>query len=197
MKAQVKILRDSGADAVITAGNYAACAAFIRDAVDAGWQVPIANLSFVGSINFIDLLRAEGRKTGRDYTSRVIKSDVVPNYDAPNFAAGREYLALTAKHHPEPPAFPGLVKTPVVPTPVGFEGFLNAKLLTEVLRRTRGEITGERLREAFKSVDNYDLGIGVPIVFGPSRTQGLDTVYYLRIENGRFVAINDWRAWAP
>lgn len=197
MKEQVRILRASGADAVITAGNYAACAAFIRDAVDAGWQVPIANLSFVGSINFIELLRAEGRKTGRDYTSRVIKSDVVPSYDDPNFPAGREYLALTAKHHPEPPGLPGLAKTPVVPTTVGFEGFLNAKLLTEALRRTRGDTTGERLREAFKSLDNFDLGIGVPIVFGASRTQGLDTVYYVRIENGRFVPITDWRAWAP
>ena len=49
LKQQVEILKKSDADAVISIGAYAACAAFIRDARDAGWNVPIANVSFVGS----------------------------------------------------------------------------------------------------------------------------------------------------
>jgi branched-chain amino acid transport system substrate-binding protein len=62
---QVDILRAAAPDAIISIGAYAACAGFIRDARDAGWDVPIANVSFVGSENMLDLLLAAGRKTGR------------------------------------------------------------------------------------------------------------------------------------
>src|SRR5262249_13292440 len=39
LKPQVDILRRSGAEAVVCIGSYAACAAFVRDARDAGWDV--------------------------------------------------------------------------------------------------------------------------------------------------------------
>ena len=48
-------------DAVICVGAYAACAAFVRDARDAGWDVPIANVSFVGS----EILLATSRRPAR------------------------------------------------------------------------------------------------------------------------------------
>lgn len=196
MSAQVKILQSSGVDAVITGGSYAPCAAFVRDAVNAGWTVPVASLSFVEGLRFVDLLESEGRRTGKNYTSHVINSQVVPDYEDPSIPAGREYLALMTKHRPDPPRFGSHVPSPIRPTLTGFEGFLNAKLLTEVLRRTGGETDRETMRRAFESIDGYDLGVRSPVVFGPSRTQGLDDVYYVRVEGGRFVTVTDWQAWA-
>ncbi|MCY4595611.1 MAG: ABC transporter substrate-binding protein, partial [Bryobacterales bacterium] len=55
MRRQVEILEESQPDAVICIGAYAACAAFLREAVDLGLEVPIANLSFVGSENLLEL----------------------------------------------------------------------------------------------------------------------------------------------
>src|SRR6202166_1072970 len=69
---QVDILRKTDADAVISIGSYAACAAFIRDARAAGWNVPIANVSFVGSENMLELLQETGKATGIDYTQDLI-----------------------------------------------------------------------------------------------------------------------------
>ena len=60
MRRQVEILKQSNPSAVICIGSYAACAAFLRDAVDLGLEVPIANLSFVGSENLLKLI-TEGR----------------------------------------------------------------------------------------------------------------------------------------
>src|SRR5439155_18295569 len=57
MRKQVEILRESDPDAVVCVGAYAACAAFVRDARDAGWDVPVANVSFVGSENLLSLLK--------------------------------------------------------------------------------------------------------------------------------------------
>ena len=67
MRRQVEILKASTPDAVICIGAYAACAAFARDAVDLGLEVPIANLSFVGSENMLKLL-TEGREDSEAYT---------------------------------------------------------------------------------------------------------------------------------
>jgi hypothetical protein len=78
---QVSILRQAGVDAVISVGAYAACAAFIRDARDAGWNLPIANLSFVGSENLGELLIQAGQSAGTNYTGDLINAQVVPSYE--------------------------------------------------------------------------------------------------------------------
>src|SRR5208283_1808121 len=56
MKAQVKIIKQSSPDSIISIGTYQGCAAFIRDSRDAGLNVPIANVSGVDSENMLKLL---------------------------------------------------------------------------------------------------------------------------------------------
>ena len=58
------------------------------------------------------------------------------------------------------------------------------------------EALEERCCPASSGIDGYDLGVRSPVVFGSSRTQGLDDVYYVRVEGGRFVTVTDWQAWA-
>jgi len=196
MRAQLALLRDAGAEAVISVGAYAACAAFIRDAVDAGWNVPIANVSFVGSESLLDLLAGETGRTGRDYTALLINSQVVPSYEDLSLPGVREYRALMDKHRPTPPSF--AARDPrAAYSFVGFEGFLNARVLAEVLRRTGGRTDRQAIRHAFETLDRLDLGIGEPVSFGPQRTQGLDAVYYTRVQDGRFVPVERWEIWAP
>ena len=37
-------------------------------------------------------------------------------------------------------------------------------------------------------------GIGAPLTFGPERHQGLDNVYFTRVEGRRWVPVVDWAA---
>jgi ABC-type branched-subunit amino acid transport system substrate-binding protein len=189
MSAQVAILRAAKVDAVISIGAYAAAAAFVRDAVDAGWDVPIANVSFVGSESMLQLLLDEGKKTGKDYTHRLINSQVVPSYDDVTLPAVREYRELTTRYAPPPP--PGIAGNGQPPafSFVGFEGFLNAKLMVEILSRMGSVPDALQLRDTVESIQKFDLGIAAPVTFGPDRNQGLHTVYYTRVENGRFVPL--------
>lgn len=135
-KQQVDILRQSNPDAIISVGSYAACAGFIRDTRNAGWDVPIANISFVGSESLLQLLEKTGKETGKDYTSNLINSQVVPNYEDTSLPAVREYRQLMARYKPIPPS--QLLEGGYQPLPysfVSFEGFLNAKLLVEILQK--------------------------------------------------------------
>ncbi len=194
MRKQVEILQGVSPDAVICIGAYAACAAFARDAVDLGLDVPIANLSFVGSENLLKLL-TEGREDSEKYTRLLINSQVVPSYEDTSIPAVREYRELMARYDPQVPR--ELIREEYTPFPHSFgslEGFLNAKLLAEILRRLGPRPERAGLEEAVFSVRDFDLGISEKVSFGPERRQGLQSVYHTVVDRGRFVPLDDWGA---
>ncbi|MBI3928358.1 MAG: ABC transporter substrate-binding protein [Armatimonadetes bacterium] len=189
---QVDILRRPGADAVICIGAYPACAGFIRDARRAGWNVPIANVSFVGSESLLELLRPSG------HTQGLINSQVVPSYTDTTLPGVREYRSLM-EGAPMPPrdVLGSAAYPPIAHSFVSMEGFLDARLLVELLRRMGPKLERSRIRPVMESMRDLDLGIGAPVSFGPDRNQGLDTIYYTTVEEGRFVPLTDWSAFAP
>jgi len=179
---QVEILRAAQPDAIIAIGAYAACAAFIRDAVDAGWKIPIANVSFVGSENMLALLYPEETKSGRDYTSMLVNSQVVPSYEDLTLPAVVEYRTLMQRHAPKPPEGSDLTNYPHLGYSfASFEGFLNAKVIAEALRRMNGDLDPKRLKAVVESIRDFDLGIDAPISFGPDRHQALQYVYFAAV----------------
>ena len=96
---------------------------------------------------------------------------------------------------PLPPA--ELIQDPSTPFDhsfVSLEGFLNAKLMVEILQRLGAEPQRGRLEDAVFSVDNFDLGIGEQVSFSHDRRQGLQQVYYTVVDEGRFVPLDDWRS---
>lgn len=193
MRKQVEILKASNPEAVICIGSYAACAAFVRDAVDLGLRVPIANLSFVGSENLLKLL-TEGNGDSDRYTRLLVNSQVVPSYEEVSTPGVREYRDLMQRHAPQPPQ--DLMKEPYTPFAhsfVSLEGFFNAKLMVEILRRLGDDPQRDHLEHAVFTVRDFDLGIGEQVSFGPARRQGLQRVYYTVVENGRFVTLDNWK----
>jgi branched-chain amino acid transport system substrate-binding protein len=196
MKQQVDVLRKTDPDAVISIGAYAACAAFIRDARDAGWDVPIANVSFVGSENLLSLLQETGETKGNDYTQNLINSQVVPSYHDLSMATINEYRRLMVRHKPLPPR--ELLKDDYQPLQHSFislEGFLNAKVLVEILEKMGPPFERKRLKQAAESITDFDIGIGVPVSFSAERHQAIDRVYFTVVRNGRFEPLQDWKRW--
>jgi branched-chain amino acid transport system substrate-binding protein len=194
---QVEILRAANPDAIIAIGAYAACAAFVRDVVDSGWKVPIANVSFVGSDAMLGLLDPEEKKSGRDYTSMLVNSQVVPSYEDLTLPAVVEYRTLMQRHAPKAPDVADLSGyTPLGYNFTGFEGFLNAKVIAEALRRMKGDLDPARLKDVVESIRDFDIGIDAPISFGPNRHQALQYVYFASVDRGRWVPGVDWQRWA-
>ena len=195
MRRPVEILKEADPQAVICIGAYAACAAFARDAVDMDLRVPIANLSFVGSENMLKLL-TEGRspEDSARYTELLVNSQVVPSYEDTSIPAVREYRELMQRYNPAAPA--ELVTeeyTPFQHSFVSLEGFLDAKLMTEVLLRLGDNPSREGLEQAVFTVRDVDLGIGELVSFRPDQRQGLQRVYYTVVDHGRFVTLEDWQ----
>ncbi|HEV8307632.1 MAG TPA: ABC transporter substrate-binding protein [Methylomirabilota bacterium] len=195
MTPAAKALREAGVDVVLCTGAYQGCGAFVKSARDLGWNVPISNVSFVGSDAMLSLLVKHGQTTGRDYTRALVNSQVVPSYDDLSLPGVAEYRALMDKYSP---GVPEALRDPKYPPQrlsfISLEGFVNAKVIVEGLRRAGVNPTRAGLRQAFESIRNFDLGVGAPLAFGPERHQGLDNVYFTRVDNGRWAPIADWGA---
>ena len=195
---QVEILRKAQPDAIISVGAYAACAGFIRDARASGWDVPIANVSFVGSESMLGLLIDEERGAGKPRANNLVNSQVVPSYEDATLPAVREYQKLMDAYDPAPP--PDVAEAGYKPLRYSFvslEGFLDAKLLVEILRRMGDRVTDKAyLRQAAEGIRKFDLGIKAPVSFGPDRHQGLDMVYYTTVKDGKFIPMTqaDWKS---
>lgn len=191
----VGALREAGCDVVLCTGAYQGCAAFVRSARDAGFAVPISNVSFVGSDAMLALLVKHGRAKGRDYTRGLINSQVVPSYDDTTLPGVVEYRALMDKHNP---AVPDAIRDPhYAPQKYSFislEGYVNARVITEALKRAGANAGRPTFRQALESLRGLDLGIGAPLTFAPERHQGLDSVYFTRVDGERWVPIVDWSA---
>jgi branched-chain amino acid transport system substrate-binding protein len=195
MSAAVSALRRAGCEAVLCTGAYQGCGAFVRSARDVGWNVPISNVSFVGSDAMLALLTKHGRAVGRDYTRALINSQVVPSYDDVNLPGVVEFRTLMDKHAPIPPES---VRNPAYAVQqynfISLEGFINAKVVVEALRRTGPNPTRSGLHQTLESIRNLDLGIGAPLTFTPERHQGLDSVYFTGVEGDRWAPLNDWNS---
>ena len=195
MRGQVELLQAAQPDAVICIGAYAACAAFARDAVDLGLRVPIANLSFVGSESLLGLL-TEGRDAGdaERYTGLLVNSQVVPSYHDTSMPAVREYREFMERYNPGmPPELVTEAYTPFDYSFVSLEGFLDAKIMVEILRRLGDEPSRGDLERAVMTLRDFELGISERVTFAEDRRQGLQQVYYTVVDDGRYVTLDDWQ----
>lgn len=194
---QVRIILEGEPEAVISVGSYEACGAFIREARDAGFDGPIANLSFVGSENMLALLEQAERETGRSYSDNLINTQVVPSYEDTTLPAVHQYrlfMDIFAESPPENVASADY--EPFTYSFVSFEGFLNAKVLAEAIERFGRIPERHELPAAMNLLSGYDPGIGASVSFSPENHQGLRKVYFTTVKHGKFVPVNDWGRWA-
>jgi len=163
--------------AVIIVGPYAPVASIVKKAHAAGWRPQFLTVSFVGTEEYI-------REAGPDAEGTII-TQVVPPYDRtdyPTVALYREYLT---KYYPEQrPSF------------VSLEGFVDAMVLVEGLKRAGKDVTREKLIGAIESIHEMNVGMGAKLLldYGPSDHKGFDNVYPTMVKNGQPVLLSDWSA---
>lgn len=173
-------IKNSQAEAVFMIGTSDPCANFVRKSLDSGYSPIFYMVSFVGAKELSrNLLQTDTSKIN------VIMSQVVPpplRRDGSVAESAREFTQLLDKYYPgEEPNF------------VGFEGYINAKVLVEGLRRAGRELTRDSFLRAIESMTDFSLGSDVRLSFGPTDHQGMDKVYFTRLHDGRFLLLENWK----
>jgi len=162
----LQTIMESHAQAIVMIGTYGPCAKFIRLAKDLAFEPLFLNVSFVGANEL-------AKKLGKDGEGVIITQVVPPPEERVLLPAAKDYARLLSKYYPDD-----------VPNFVGFEGFINALILIEGLRRAGREITREKFIEAIEGLERYFVGIGAGVSFGPDDHQGLNQVYFTEIKAG-------------
>ncbi len=147
--------------AVVMVSTYRPASRFIQKVKAARPDMLFANVSFVGS----NALAEELRQFGPEFTDGVIVTQVVPYVESQSSAV-MKFRELLAEYQPNEQA-----------TFLALEGYLDATLLGEGLRRAGDDLTTDSLIDALESIHNLDLGVGAPINFGPSEHQGSHKVW--------------------
>ena len=166
-----KIVAAPDLRAVIMVPTYRPAAKFIQAVKDAGKELTFASVSFVGAAPLADELMQLGPKYGEG----VIVTEVVPLPDS-QASAVLKYRELLGKYYPsEMPSF------------ISLEGYIDAMIFAHALEKAGENLTTDSLIAALESIRNLDLGISVPITFGPSDHDGSHKVWGTVLDkNGQY-----------
>ena len=161
--------------AVVLVGPYAPVAALVKKAHAAGWRPLFLTVSFVGTEEFI-------KEAGPDAEGTII-TQVVPPYDRTDYATVALYRKLLGKYYPD-----------TQPSFVSLEGFVDAMVLVEGLKRAGKEPTREKFIEGIESIHRMNVGLGSKLIleYGPTDHKGFDQVYPTVVHNGQPVLLTDW-----
>ncbi|NOR54203.1 MAG: ABC transporter substrate-binding protein [Candidatus Aminicenantes bacterium] len=160
-------IQSSQAEAVVMIGTYSPCSKFIKEARDRGYDPLFHNVSFVGADKLVQELGDAGDGV-------LITQVVPPPTERILLPATDQYCRLLTKYYPQDK-----------PNFVSFEGFVNAMVLIEALRRAGRDISRESFIRALESIKEHYVGIGASINFGPRDHQGMDDVYLTQVKNGQ------------
>lgn len=162
-------------EAVIVVGPYAPVASIVKKAHASGWHPQFLTVSFVGTEEFI-------KEAGPDAEGTII-TQVVPPYDRVDYPTVALYRKYLEKYNPStPPSF------------VSFEGFVDAMVLVEGLKRAGKEVTRESFISGIESIHDMNMGLGSKLVlnYGPGHHKGFDKVYPTIVKGGAPVLLTDW-----
>ena len=148
-------------NAIILVASYKPAAAFIEKIKDVRPSMIFASVSGVGSEAL-----AEGLvEHGPQYAEGVIVTQVVPPVDS-GATLVLKYRETLKRFHPSER-----------PNSTSLEGYIDAAILVEGLKRAGRDLTTETLIDSLESIHDFDLGTGTPITFSPSRHQASHKVW--------------------
>ena len=147
--------------AVVMVASYRAAAKFIEKTRDLYPSLIYTNVSFVGSTALADELTLLGPR----YAAGVIVTQVVPAINS-YASIVLKYKEALAKY------FPG-----EAPDYVSFEGYIDANILAQAVKRVGRDINTEKLVDELEQMHVFDLGLGTPVSFSSNEHQGSHKVW--------------------
>jgi branched-chain amino acid transport system substrate-binding protein len=178
--AAISSVRGANPQAVVVVGPPNTVAPIVKHAHAAGWKPLFLTVSFVGTEELIS-------EAGDDADGMVV-TQVVPPYYLTDLKTVALYRRALAQYAPaERPTF------------VSMEGFVDAMVLVEGLKRAGKELTRDGLIRGIESVHQLDFGFGpqLKLDYSAKDHKGFDHVIPTVIRSGRPVPFTDWVSVAP
>jgi branched-chain amino acid transport system substrate-binding protein len=176
----IDTVRGANPEAVVVVGPANTVAPILKQAHAKGWKPLFLTVSFVGTDELIS-------EAGEDAEGVVI-TQVVPPYYMTEHKSVALYRRALGKYFPsEQPNF------------VSLEGFVDAMVMVEGLKRAGKDLTREGLIHAIESIHDHDLGLGpqLKLNYSAKEHKGFDHVIPTVVRGGRAVPFTDWSTALP
>jgi ABC-type branched-subunit amino acid transport system substrate-binding protein len=167
-------------EAVVIVGPANTVAPIIKMAHAKNWHPLFVTVSFVGADDLIKL-------AGSDVEGMVI-TQVVPPYYLTDLKTVALYRRTLSKFAPnETPNF------------VSLEGFVDAMVLVEGLKRAGKDLTRDGLIRSIETMHDFDMGLGpqLKLAYSARDHKGFAHVIPTVVRGGRAVPFTDWSTAAP
>ncbi len=108
---------------------------------------------------------------------------MIPPYDRIDYPTVEHYRKALEKYYRDmPPSF------------VSLEGYVDAMVLVEGLKRAGKDLTREKFISAIESIHDMNAGLGPKLIlnYGPADHKGFDSVYPTIVKGGQAVPLTDW-----
>ena len=176
----IDTVKAANPDAVVVVGPSNTVAPILQQSRAKGWKPLFLTVSFVGTDELI-------REAGPDAEGMVI-TQVVPPYYLTDFKTVALYRRALTKYSPS-----------TQPNFVSLEGFVDAMVLVEGLKKAGKDLTREGLIRGIESIHELDLGLGpqLKVNYSSKEHKGFNHVLPTVIRGGRAVPFTDWSTAAP
>jgi branched-chain amino acid transport system substrate-binding protein len=176
----IDTVKAANPDAVVVVGPSNTVAPILKQSHAKGWKPLFLTVSFVGTDELIE-------EAGPDAEGVVI-TQVVPPYYLTDYKTVALYRRALTNYFPT-----------VQPNFVSLEGFVDAVVLVEGLRRAGKDLTREGLIRGIESIHEFDLGLGpqLKLDYSAKDHKGFDHVIPTVIRGGRAVPFTDWSVATP
>ena len=173
-------VRGANPEAVVLVGPPNTVAPILKSAHAKGWKPLFLSVSFVGTDQLISEAGAEAEG--------VVITQVVPPYYLTDLKTVALYRRALGKYSPSSQ-----------PNFVSLEGFVDAMVLAEGLKKAGRNLSREGLVRAIESIHDMDIGLGpqLKLTYSAKDHQGLDHVIPTVVRGGRAVPFTDWSNVAP
>jgi branched-chain amino acid transport system substrate-binding protein len=176
----IDTVKAANPDAVVVVGPANTVAPILKQSHAKGWKPLFLTVSFVGTDDLIT-------EAGPDAEGMVI-TQVVPPYYLTDYKTVALYRRALSKYYPS-----------AQPNFVSLEGFVDAMVLVEGLKKAGKELTREGLIRGIESLHEIDLGLGsqLKLSYSAKDHKGFNHVIPTVVRGGRAVPFTDWSTAAP
>jgi ABC-type branched-subunit amino acid transport system substrate-binding protein len=176
----IDTVKAANPDAVVVVGPSNTVAPILKQSHAKDWKPLFLTVSFVGTDELI-------QEAGQDAEGTVI-TQVVPPYYLTELKTVALYRRTLSKFFPT-----------AQPNFVSLEGFVDAMVLVEGLKRAGKDLTREGLIRGIESIHEFDLGLGpqLKLDYSAKDHKGFDHVIPTVVRGGRAVPFTDWSTAAP
>ena len=176
----IDTVRSANPEAVVLVGPANTVAPILKQSHAKGWKPLFLTVSFVGTDDLI-------QEAGPD-AEGIVVTQVVPPYYLTELKTVALYRRTVSKYFPS-----------AQPNFVSLEGFVDAMVLVEGLKRAGKELTREGLIRGIESIHELDIGLGpqLKLDYSAKDHKGFDHVIPTVVRGGRAVPFTDWSTAAP